>query len=198
MFARNTPRRPHPFGWIDLNGRRWSVKGHQDINAYASFFPLRFFRCCFAQNLRSDDPRRSAEVDNAFWEEQLPGANVQFMHLDVTRIASHYIASADVLHLDQCFFSESAHAHENAHETHAASRNGSVFATTDRLSYSLLHTLSLAQRYSRSCVRSASHTRAAATKYMSPRRNRDAALCDVYQVIRPCAHRIHRHRALEA
>ena len=35
--------------------------------------------------------------------EQLTGANVQFMHLDVTRIASHYIASADVLHLDQCF-----------------------------------------------------------------------------------------------
>ena len=103
MFARNTPRRPHPFGWIDLNGRRWSVKGHQDINAYASFFPLRFFRCCFAQNLRSDDPRRSAEVDNAFWGEQLTGANVQFMHLDVTRFASHYIARADVLHLDQCF-----------------------------------------------------------------------------------------------
>ena len=73
-------------------------KGHQDINAYACFFPLRFFRCCFAQNLRSDDPRRSAEVDNAFWGEHLTGENVQFMHLDVTRFASHYIASADVLH----------------------------------------------------------------------------------------------------
>ena len=73
-------------------------KGHQDINAYACFFPLRFFRCCFAQNLRSDDPRRSAEVDNAVWGEHLTGENVQFMHLDVTRFASHYIASADVLH----------------------------------------------------------------------------------------------------
>ena len=73
-------------------------KGHQVINAYASFFPLRFFRCCFAQNPRSDDPRRSAEVDNAFWGERLTGENVQFMHLDVTRFASHYIASADVLH----------------------------------------------------------------------------------------------------
>ena len=73
-------------------------KGHQDINASASFFPLRFFRCCFAQNLRSDDPRRSAEVDNAFWGEHLTGENVQLMHLDVTRFAPYYIASADVLH----------------------------------------------------------------------------------------------------
>ena len=73
-------------------------KGHQDINAYASFFPLRFFRCCFAQNVRSDDSRRSAEVDNAFWGKHLTGENVQLMHLDVTRFAPYYIASADVLH----------------------------------------------------------------------------------------------------
>ena len=73
-------------------------KCHQDSIAYPFFFPLRFFRCCFAQNLRSDDPRRSAEVDNAFWREPLTGDNVQYMHLDVTRFASHYIASADVLH----------------------------------------------------------------------------------------------------
>ena len=73
-------------------------KCHQDSIAYPFFFPLRFFRCCFAQNLRSDDPRRSAEVDNALWGEHLTGENVQFMHLDVTRCASHYIASADVLH----------------------------------------------------------------------------------------------------
>jgi len=73
-------------------------KCHQDSIAYPFFFPLRFFRCCFAQNLRSDDPRRSAEVDNAVWGEHLTGENVQFMHLDVTRFASHYIASADVLH----------------------------------------------------------------------------------------------------
>ena len=174
MFARNTPRRPHPFGWIDLNGRRWSVKGHQDINAYASFFPLRFFRCCFAQNLRSDDPRRSAEVDNAFWGEQLTGANVQFMHLDVTRFASHYIASADVLHLDQCFSAKALTLMRTLMRHMRLLATAPFFATTDRLSYSLLHTLSLAQRYSRSCVRSASPTRAAATKCMSPRRNRDA------------------------
>ena len=73
-------------------------KGHQDIIAYPSLFPLRFFRCCFAQNLRSDDPRRSAEVDNAFWGKHLTGENVQLMHLDVTRFAPYYIASADVLH----------------------------------------------------------------------------------------------------
>jgi chaperone required for assembly of F1-ATPase len=97
MFARNTPRRPHPFGWIDLLGRRWSVKVTK-ISAHT--LPSSLF-VSFAVDLNRI---YEATIINALPKsatllgEELAGENIQLMHLDVTRFASHYIASADVLH----------------------------------------------------------------------------------------------------
>ena len=97
MFARNTPRRPHPFGWIDLNGRSSSVKVTK-ISTHSLHSSL---SASFAADLSSI---YEATIINALPKsttllgEELTGENVQFMHLDVTRFASHYIASADVLH----------------------------------------------------------------------------------------------------
>ena len=99
------------------------------------------------------------------------------MHLDVTRFASHYIASADVLHLDQCFSAKALTLmrtlmrHMRLLEPAPFSLPLTAFHTpyyTPYRLHSVIHDSASGRLV----------TRAAATKYMSPRRNRDAALCD--------------------
>ena len=103
MFARNTPRRPHPFR-LDRPERPTLVRKrsprYQRIRFLLPSSLLPLLLCTESTKRRSKTLCRSRQ---RVLGEQLTGANVQFMHLDVTRFASHYIASADVLHLDQCF-----------------------------------------------------------------------------------------------
>ena len=147
MFARNTPRRPHPFGWIDLLGRRWSVKVTK-ISSHTLHYSSRLLPLLLCTETAKRRSTTLSEADNAFWEEILPGVNVQSMHLYDKRFASLHItrhAACGVAFLtDQCFSAKTPGAlleHYWHMQIHADSTAGSVFSATDRSSYTLQHTI---------------------------------------------------------
>ena len=73
-------------------------KGHQDIIAYPSLFLSASSAVDLHRIYEATIQDALPKSTTRFGGEHLTGENVQFMHLDVNRFASHYIASADVLH----------------------------------------------------------------------------------------------------
>ena len=93
--------------------------------------------------------------------EQLTGANVQFMHLDVTRFASHYIASAVRARrwciLDQCFSAKTLTLMRILMRQ-IRLLGPAPFSLPLTAPHTPCYILSHAQPSSQLCVRSANHT----------------------------------------
>ena len=160
MFARNTPRWPHPFGWIDLNGRSSSVK----VTKISSHSLHSSLSASFAADLNRI---YEATINNALpksatlLREELTGENVQRMHLDVTRFASHYIASAVRARrwciLDQ-WFSAKTLTLMRILMRQIRLLGPAPFSLPLTAPHTPCYTLSHAQPSSQLCVRSANHT----------------------------------------